>query len=107
MASCNGNGRARYDGRRPGLRGWPLFDEHEVKVQMELSDNGRQYCGREHRQAQVSRPADERVHRALPPHPLGRPAEGEQADHLQGAQAGNPGVPSRKQSATKELKTPA
>lgn len=62
----------------------PFFDEHNVKVQTVLTDNGREYCGRldqhpfelflqlediEHRTTQVRRPQSngfvERMHRTL------------------------------------------
>ena len=74
-----------------------FFEEHGVKVETVLSDNGREFCGREdqhpyelflqlevieHRTKQVGRPQSNGVHRALPPHAPGRAPQGEGADHL-------------------------
>ena len=75
----------------------PFFEEHGVKVETILSDNGREFRGREdrhpyelflqleeieHRKTKVGRPQSNGFDRTLPPHAPGRAPEGEGADHL-------------------------
>ena len=88
----------------------PFFEEHRVKVETILSDNGREFCGREdqhpyelflqleeigHRKTEVGRPQSngfiERFHRTL----LGRTPQGEGTDDLVRVRRGDAHGPRR------------